>query len=311
MTDPFDHPGSGTTVVVPAPGSGPGNWSGAASVVVHDDAVYLTWRSRRPLGEGRGVSVIVARSTDGVTFEEVCRIDRNAFDAESFERPVLTFLADGSTRIYLSCATPQSKHWWIDTLTAPSVAELPSGVRTVALPGDDTMAVKDPVLWRQESDTERPWRMFVCCHPLTDPGDEDRMTSRLFSSADGLDWRDDGEVLRPTAGSWDARGARIAAVIPGADLPGGAMPDVIYDGRPDAESNWFETSGLARWDGERYRPVPDLRWQSETPAREADPHGLTDAALRYASAVESQGVLRWYAEAARPDGAHDLVTWTR
>ncbi|WP_353648805.1 hypothetical protein ABLG96_18595 [Nakamurella sp. A5-74] len=307
MTDPYRYPGTGATVVAPAPGSGPGNWSGAASAVVHDGAVYLTWRSRRPLADGRGVSVLVASSVDGVTFQEVCRIDRDAFGAESFERPALAFLPDGSVRIYLSCATRQSKHWWIDTLTAASVAQLPSGVRAIAVPGTEVMAVKDPVLWRQEADTERPWRMFVCCHPLTDQGEEDRMTSRLFSSADGLDWRDDGEVLRPTVGSWDARGARIAAVIPG----GSVVPDVIYDGRPDADSNWFETSGLARWDGERYRPVPDLRWQSEDPAREVDPHGLTDAALRYASAVEFQGVVRWYAEAARPDGAHDLVTWTR
>ncbi|MEJ7651815.1 MAG: hypothetical protein WKF57_22630 [Nakamurella sp.] len=307
MTGSFGYPGTGTTVVVPAPGMGPGNWSGATSAVVHEGAVYLTWRSRRPLTEGRGVSVIVARSADGVTFAEVCRIDRNAFGAESFERPVLIFLSNGSARIYLSCATPQSKHWWIETLTAPSVAELPTGDRAIALPGDDAMAVKDPVLWRDATDAERPWRMFVCCHPLTDPGDEDRMTSRLFSSADGLDWRDDGEVLGPTVGTWDARGARIAAVVPG----GGAMPDVIYDGRPDAESNWFETSGLARWDGERYCPVPDLRWQSTVPAHEPDPQGLTDAALRYASAVEFGGAVRWYAEAARPDGAHDLITWTR
>lgn len=160
--------------------------------------------------------------------------------------------------------------------------------------------------WFDAADVARPWRMFVCCHPLTEAGHEDRMTSRLFSSADGLDWRDDGEVLTPTAGSWDARGARIAATVPGSGLP----PDVVYDGRPDAESNWFETSGLARWDGDRYRPVADLRWSSNDPAHEPDPHGLTDAALRYASSVEFGGTVRWYAEAARADGAHDLVTWT-
>ena len=52
-------------VVVPAPDAGPGNWAGAASATVVDDLVYLTYRVRRPLTEGRGVSTVVARSRDG------------------------------------------------------------------------------------------------------------------------------------------------------------------------------------------------------------------------------------------------------
>ena len=73
---------------------------------------------RRPLTDGRGVSVVVARSTDGVDLEEVTTVSRVDFGAESFERPVLVPLLDGGWRLYLSCATPGSKHWWIDSLTA-------------------------------------------------------------------------------------------------------------------------------------------------------------------------------------------------
>ena len=58
----------GATVVVPAPGDEPGNWSGAASAVLVDDVYWLTYRVRRPLREGRGVSVVVARSVDGEHF---------------------------------------------------------------------------------------------------------------------------------------------------------------------------------------------------------------------------------------------------
>ena len=48
------------TVVVPAPGDTPGNWSGAASAVLVEGVYWLTYRVRRPLREGRGVSVVVA-----------------------------------------------------------------------------------------------------------------------------------------------------------------------------------------------------------------------------------------------------------
>ena len=78
---------------------------------------------------------------------------------------------------------------------------------------------------------------------------------------------------------------------------------VLYDGRADAASNWYETTGVARWDGERLvarrRPDPI-----------ASPH--SDGAWRYASAVPlPDGRTRFYVEAARPDGAHDLVTLVR
>jgi hypothetical protein len=81
------------TVVVPAPGAGPGNWAGAASAVLVDGVVWLTYRVRRPLTEGRGVAVVVARSGDGVRFEPVAEVQREQLGCESFERPVLVPVA--------------------------------------------------------------------------------------------------------------------------------------------------------------------------------------------------------------------------
>ena len=133
-------------MVVPAPDSGPGNWSGAASAVLVDGIFWLTYRVRRPLTEGRGVAVVVARSDDGVRFEPVTEVRRETFGCESFERPVLVPVPDGGWRLYLSCATYDSKHWWVDSLTAPTVEELPAGHQQVVLPGDERVAVKDPVI---------------------------------------------------------------------------------------------------------------------------------------------------------------------
>ena len=96
----------------------------------------------------------------------------------------------------------------MDSLTAPTPAELPRGRRLV-LAGDEHTAVKDPVV------TTGPdgWEMWLCCHPLGEPGHEDRMTTRRLTSPDGLAWTDRGEVLAGRAGHWDARGARVTAVV--------------------------------------------------------------------------------------------------
>ena len=280
-------------VVVPAPGAGPGNWSGAASAVLVDGTFWLTYRVRRPLSDGRGVAVVVASSPDGVRFTPVAEVQREAIGSESFERPVLVPLPGGGWRLYLSCATPGSKHWWVDSLTAATPAGLPDGERRLVVAGDDHTAVKDPVV------THGPdgWQMWLCCHPLDEPGHEDRMTTRRLTSTDGLAWTDRGEVLGGRAGRWDARGARVTAVVATDPLT------VLYDGRPDAAANWHETTGVARWDGTRLVPDDDL-------GPLASPH--SDGALRYAAAVPlPDGRTRFYLEAARPDGAHDLVTCVR
>ena len=278
-------------VVVPAPGAGPGNWAGAASAVLVDGVTWLTYRVRRPLPDGRGIATVVARSADGVDFEPVCEVYRDDFGAESFERPVVLRRPDGGWRLYLSCATPDSKHWWIEALDADRPEDLPTGRRTVVLPGDTATAVKDPVI------TERDglWEMWLCEHPLTDPGAEDRMSTPYLTSEDGLAWTRHGTVLAPRPGLWDARGARVTTVLSHDPLV------VLYDGRATAEDNWHETTSVARADA-----TGVLAADPDAPVlRSPD----SDGALRYATAVpQSDGSTRFYFELARPDGAHDLVT---
>lgn len=279
-------------VVVPAPGEGPGNWAGAPDVVLTGGTFWLAYRVRRPLEEGRGITTVVARSDDGVRFDTVCEIPRETFGAASFERPALVALPDGGWRIYLSCATPDTKHWWVEAVDADTPKGLADGRRTIALPGDAETGVKDPVVVVDGDG----WHLWLCCHPLIPKDAEDRMTTRYLTSSDGLTWVDEGEVLAGTPATWDARGTRVTAVLSQEPLT------VLYDGRATADENWFERTGIARADGSgRLVPLGDR------PALES-PEG--DRSFRYATtALLPDGSRRWYAEVARADGSHDLRTW--
>jgi len=75
---------------------------------------------------------------------------------------------------------------------------------------------------------------------------------------------------------------------------------VLYDGRARAEDNWHEVTGVARSTDGRTLVAEDL------PVIRS-PH--SDGALRYVAAVPLPGGgTRFYFEAARPDGAHDLMS---
>jgi hypothetical protein len=252
-------------VAVPAPGRGPGNWAGAPSAAL-DEAGQVVLAYRLRSARHRGGEVVIAHAG-----EPVARLAKDRFGAESLERPAVV-RTDAGWRLYVSCATPGSKHWRIDALDAASPAALADAEAQTVLPGDEHTGVKDPVVRRGPDG----WRAWICCHPLDEPGEEDRMTTALATSDDGLAWRWHGTVLAPTPGTWDARGTRVTAVLPDGTT--------YYDGRATKEENFRERTGIVG----RPDPVADVRY-------------LDALAL-------PGGGWRLFYEAPLPDGSHELRT---
>ena len=283
-----------STVVIAPPGVGLGYWAGAPSAALGDDGIYLAYRLRRPIGAGRGYAIAVARSADGIVFETLTTITREEVRAESLERPELVRDHSGRWRLYLSCATPGTKHWRIELLEAASPAEFDPGRRATVLPGDAQTGVKDPVI-----SLNGTWQLWACCHPLADPAAADQMVSRYATSPDGLDWTWHGTALAGRPGHWDSRGTRISAVWQDGD-----SVVAFYDGRATVAENYEERTGIAAGPG----PAA-LTALGATPAAQS-PHA--GRGLRYLDILELPGGRRrLYYEMARPDGAHELRTELR
>jgi len=213
----------------------------------------------------------------------VATLDKTRFGAMSMERPAVVRTPEGRWRLYVCCATPGSKHWWIDVLEAGDPAGLADTEATTVFGGPDQVGVKDPVIRVMGG----RWHAWVCCHPLDEPDEEDRMTTAYATSTDGLAWAWRGTALAPRPGAWDARGTRVTAV-----LDDGLA---CYDGRATKEENFSERTGLARLAG------PDGRLVPEGDGPVAD--------VRYLEVVPlpGGGYRLWY-EAPLPDGSHELRT---
>jgi sucrose-6-phosphate hydrolase SacC (GH32 family) len=286
---------NGSQVVVEPPAGRLGAWAGAPSAVWHDGAIYLAYRVRMPIGEGRGVMNVVARSTDGLTFATLAEVRKESFRAESLERPALVVTPEGRWRLYVSAATPRSKHWRVDLVEAGDPAELGDARPDTVLPGDDAHAVKDPVLLRDGS----TWHLWASCHPLELAADADRMSTHYATSPDGVAWTWRGVALAGRPGHWDARGARVSAVMVDGDELSAA-----YDGRATAAENWEERTGTAYGSREGDLFGPLVAADAPPTGSPFAPHGL-----RYLSVVDlPDGGRRIYYEATRADGAHELRT---
>lgn len=271
----FEVPGSTRAeIAVPAPGPGPGNWTGASSAAFGPGGeLVIAYRVRTH--DRRGAAVIVARSAGDMRFTVIGTLEKERFGAESLERPALVHTGHG-WRIYVSCATPGTKHWRIEALDARDPSRFGESKAVTVFPGSAAIGVKDPVIRHAGG----RWHAWICCHPLDDPGEEDRMTTAYATSEDGLDWKWTGTVLEGRPGMWDSRGARVTAVLPDGRA--------FYDGRASKEENFSERTGIATTEGHRLiaqgdAPIAEVRYLDVVPMPSGDSLAFYERPLRDAS----------------------------
>jgi hypothetical protein len=253
----------------------------------------------------RGYELRIASSDDGHAFRDVWTLRKEDLGSASMERACLVAIP-GGLRLYLSFVDPADGRWRIDVLEADRPEHLDIRSRRAALTAAAAAveSVKDPVVIRDGAE----WLMFTSfgsrdLRAAAGPdgalhaGGDALSTGQLLSctglatSPDGLAWIWEGPVLVPPRRGWDGFETRISAVLPrdGAWL-------ALYDGIASLEENYAERTGIATSN--------DLRaWMRHTidgPALRS-PH--SSGSLRYACVVGSLA----YFEAARADGAHDLL----
>ena len=307
----------GASVVVREPlGAGDGWWAGAPGAFYDpaDDAFYLTYRYRRPRGvePDRGCETRLARSEDGVEFEDVCVLTKDRFASTSIERCAVARAADGGWLWYVSYVDGADGRWRIDLLEASRPDGFDPSTRTALFTAVPLglEGVKDPwvvrvgaVWYRLISSATAPVREAGAgeMHGTSDVYNTGliKSASALATSLDGRTWHWQGSVMVPSReGAWDSYATRLGCLVP---HPGGWLG--LYDGSASVAGNYEERTGVAL-SGDL------LAWRSLSPDGPAlvSPHG--SGSLRYADTVADDVERFFYFEAARPDGSHELrVSW--
>ncbi len=287
----------------------PGYWVGAPSVLhTSSGEVLMSFRYRRPRGEGRGYEARIARSVDGVKFDDIWSIHQEALETSSVERFALAETPHGYL-LYLSYVDPKDRRWRIDVVEAERPDQFDVSRRVpVFTPQDIGMeAAKDPVVvfsqglyWMYVSCASRVPDAVADTHQELHVSEDVYTTGRVLSqtglavSRDGIhyDWL--GLVLSPTPGAWDAYAARVSSLLV---TPDGVL--ALYDGGASVDENYEEKSGLALvagWDRLTKLSLSGPWWTA--------PHG--SHSLRYVAAIHVNQQHWLYYESARADGAHEI-----
>jgi len=304
---PFDPEAAEVVLEPEAPGQG--YWVGAPSVLRHEGRVLLTYRRRRPRGvqPDRGYRNCIAVSDDGLHFEDVAALDKEALGTTSIERTALLPDPAGGGWVWLvSYVDPADGRWRTDALRAGRLEDLPRGERTPVLTAADIggEGVKDPVVVRTAdgvhvilSCAERGWSAAGAnaMHGTNDAYNTGLVNcfTGLAATRDGRHWEWRGRCM-DTGTGWDRYQARIGAVV-----PVGPMWVGLYDGSAGVEENYEERLGVA--------VSTDLaHWRSLTPDGPIVQSRGKTGSVRYADVLPADDGLWVYFECSRPDGAHDL-----
>jgi hypothetical protein len=252
----------------------------------------------------RGWRCAIAVSDDGVRYDDVWEVQRDALDSPSMERFCLASTADGFA-LSLSFVDPADLRWRIDVVEAadPALFDVTTRRPVLTAATTGTEGVKDPVLVRAP-DGDHLFASFAAARPGLPPdahatadiynvGATIHPTGSATRAAGEALFTWQGEVLAVGSG-WDRYQARLGSVIAVEDGWVGT-----YDGSASHEENYEERCGLAT--------STDLRhWRSVTPDRPwlTGPDG--SGSVRYVDLQLVDGASWCWAEVTRPDGAHEL-----
>ena len=191
----------------------------------------------------------------------------------------------GRWRLYVCSRQPApSKHWWIDVLEADDPADLADAEARTVFPGDEHTGVKDPIVQRT---ADGGWQAWICCHPLDEPDEEDRMTTAYATSADGLEWDWHGTVL-------DAAARNVGPARRAADGDAPRRPRGVRRARDEGgELVRAHRPRAARRDDGRIEQTSD--------------DAVYDARYLDVLPLPGGGYRIWY-EARLPDESHELRT---
>ena len=303
------NPDSGTVIRSPM-GQEKGYWVGAPGVYFDssDATFYLTYRIRRPRGvePDRGGEIRIARSSDGVAFDDIWTGTKDKLNTPSIERCALIRDDDGKWLFYVSYVDPEDQRWRTDVVEAdsPDRFDLTQTCPVLTAKSIGAEGVKDPFVFRLaglyhmilsyafvEGDADNQ-----ALHGTADAYNTGLIHSAtgLATSENGRDWQWHGPLLLPAKGKWDAYCARIGCLWYQAPVW-----LALYDGSADVSENYEERCGLAySCDLRTFHRVSRSGplWQN--------PHA--SGALRYFDVLDFPNERFLYYEMARPDGSHDL-----
>lgn len=304
MDDPRAHlafdPTEGTVIRTPD-GEGYGYWVGGHKVWFDAESgeFALFYRQRVPLELGRGGYCRVARSDDGITFEDAWEATKDELCTTSIEVGHCVRDPEGEWRLYLSYEYAVDGRWRIDVVRGDDPSRLDTqGRRTVLSPVDFGVDwIKDPWIYRNDDGYS-----LLAAVPGRNPGSpfDDVVPARaldatvLAESDDGIYFPSIEYIFEADASdTWHGRRARLNGAI---DTDDGVIG--FYDGGRTFYDNYEEWSGLA--------VGPDLRnltrVGTESGPWVTSPHGC----VRYLHPVPVGDRLYCYYEYTREDGSHDL-----
>lgn len=271
-------------------------WAGAPSVVrAPDGTFYMAVRMREaisPPGQ-RGFEVRILRSKDGVRFEKIHAITREAAGLKGFERPALVIDPNtGFFRLY-GC-TPTEKGWSVIRFadaTDPAHID-PQSVRTILEPPPArglllTPGYKDPFVLRAEGQ----WHMYVI-------GIDRVERVHHFTSEDGDHWISDPRNPVFDNGGWHNFYTRPSCVLP---MDVGYL--FVYGGSNSAwnDPNYNIATGLAY--------TLDLSTITDLTPQEPLLTSTTPGPChtwRYSHWLKVDNGVNVYAECARPNGSNEI-----